>query len=319
MRVQSDLPIAGQAALAAGSAVDLSITLGRMPPWIKRKPEPVLRASYTSPTWDEGGRPRLVVSKLGAGESHYLFQYYDGTEFLINRVGSRVWATWQEPLTLEDAATYLLGPVCGFVLRLRGVTCLHASAVAIGDRAVALVGPAGAGKSTTAAALAMRGHRVLSEDVLALSSDGSGFVVEPGYPRVRLWPESVAALFGAADALPRLTPNWDKRCFDLSAHDCEFQQQPLPLRAIYLLGERSKDPRSPCVKTVTGAEALLALVANAYTNYLLDQGMRAREFELLGRLVTDTPIRRVIPHSDSSYLPKLCDLLIDDAKSIYSI
>ena len=49
-----------------------------------------------------------------------------------------------------------LGPVFAFVLRLRGAVTFHASAVRIGD-AVAFLGPQGAGKSTTAAALALRG------------------------------------------------------------------------------------------------------------------------------------------------------------------
>ena len=36
----------------------------------------------------------------------------------------------------------LLGLILGFVLRLRGVTFLHASAIAVRDRAIALLGPA---------------------------------------------------------------------------------------------------------------------------------------------------------------------------------
>ena len=53
-------------------------------------------------------------------------------------------------------------------LRLRGVPALHASAVAVGGAALAVVGSAGAGKSTTAAARAARGHAVVADDVLAL-------------------------------------------------------------------------------------------------------------------------------------------------------
>jgi serine kinase of HPr protein (carbohydrate metabolism regulator) len=56
----------------------------------------------------------------------------------------------------------------GFVLLLRGCISLHACAVAIDDRAVAIVGPAGAGKSTTAAALADQGYSILAEDVVTL-------------------------------------------------------------------------------------------------------------------------------------------------------
>src|SRR6185437_2076265 len=105
------------------------------------------------------------------------------------------WAAWREPLTLEDTSTYLLGPVMGFVMLLRGVVCLHASAVAIGEGAIALVGPAGSGKSTTAAAFAERGYRVLAEDVVTLDDRGYRFLLQPGYPCIRLWPAAVKALY----------------------------------------------------------------------------------------------------------------------------
>src|SRR5205085_1986600 len=113
------------------------------------------------------------------------------------------------------------------------------SAVALGNRAVALLGPAGAGKSTTAAAFARRGYPLLSDDVVPIWVRDGLFVVPPAYPCLRLWPASVAALYGAADALPPLTPTWDKRCLDLTQGGCRFQQHPLPLAAIYVLGERT--------------------------------------------------------------------------------
>jgi len=71
--------------------------------------------------------------------------YEDGTQFWLDRKRENIWATWPDILPLENAISYLLGPVLGLVLRLRGVICLHASAVAIEDRSVAFVGSAGAG------------------------------------------------------------------------------------------------------------------------------------------------------------------------------
>ena len=103
--------------------------------------------TYTSAYTDEAGEPALRIWKMAGGEFLRL-AYYDGTQFWINRTGTELWAQWPSNLTIEDAATYLLGPVLGLLLRLRGVTCLHASAVAVADRALAFVGSEGAGKST---------------------------------------------------------------------------------------------------------------------------------------------------------------------------
>ena len=178
---------------------------------------------------------------IGAGKFCRL-EYADGTQFWLNREGTEVWATWPENSTIEDTATYLLGPVLGRLLRLRGVTCLHASAVAFGEQAVAFVGPAGAGKSTTAAALALRGHAILSDDVVALAERDASFYVHPAYPYLCLWPESVQTIYGSADALPQLSANYEKRCLSLGKQELPFEERPLPLAAIYILGERRGDP-----------------------------------------------------------------------------
>ena len=124
---------------------------------------------HTSPDVTAGGQPNLRVG-LFAGGAYFGFLYEDGARFAVERRGREVWADWPENYSLEDACTYLLGPVMGFVLRLHGVVCLHASAVALGDRAFAIAGLPGAGKSTTAAAFASAGFPVLSDDIVALES-----------------------------------------------------------------------------------------------------------------------------------------------------
>jgi len=242
-------------------------------------------------------------------------RYADGTEFHLDRTGTEIWATWPEEATLEDTTTYLLGPILGFVLRLRGTVCLHASAIAIDGRAVALLGPPGAGKSTTAAAFAQLGYPIFSDDVVPLFEKEGEVFVRPGYPHLRLWPDSVNSLFGSAEALPRLTPTWDKRYYDLRQNGNRFQDKPLRLAAIYILGERSEDPGAPSVETLSSHDGLMTLVTNTYVNYLLDKEMRAREFELLSRVVRRIPLRRVRPRTDPSRVAQLCEVIVADFRA----
>ena len=124
------------------------------------------------------------------------------------------------------------------LLRRRGITCLHASCVVVGETALALVGQSGAGKSTTAAALSARGYSVISDDVLPLKEVEDRFYAIPGYPRLRLWPTSVEALYGHREAQPQLAPNFDKRYLALSPDNFSFD--PLPLKAIYFLNWNSE-------------------------------------------------------------------------------
>lgn len=271
-----------------------------------------LRVLHTSSNVAASGQANLHVGLFPGGE-HFGFFYGDGARFVVDRRGCEVWADWPEDYSLEDACTYLLGPVMGFVLRLRGVVCLHASAVAIGDRAIALVGLPGAGKSTTAAAFGCAGFPVLSDDVVALADKGAEFLVQPGYPRVNLWPDSVCRLFGSQDALPRITPTWDKHYLPLGQHGHHFASSPLPLGAIYILDGRGETLTSPIIEEVSGKEALITLVAHTYVNYLLDQNMRRTEFDVLSRVVSAIPVRRVRRPADASAIFNLCEAIVRDA------
>jgi hypothetical protein len=270
---------------------------------------------YASPTRDEAGQPTLRVATFACG-AYFGFFYSDGARYAIDREGRELWADWPEDYAIEDAATYLVGPVLGFILRLRGVTPLHASAIAIEDRAIALVGMPGAGKSTTAAAFAHLGFPVLSDDVVPLADRGDLFLVAPGYPRVNLWPDSVRALLGSEDALPRITPTWGKRYLPLDERGRRFQPSQLPLGAIYFLGERDSGLTAPVIEEVAPGEALMNLVANTYVNYLLDRRMRHREFDLLGRLVASVPVRRLRPSADPSGVLVMCEAVAADARQM---
>ena len=293
---------------------DLRISFGSLPAWLQELNAAQSEACYVADYKSECGEPALRVFRLLHGE-YYRFDYADETRFLIDRAGSEIWAEWSAPLTLEDTATYLLGPVLGFVMLLRGIVCLHASAIAIEDKAIALLGPAGSGKSTTAAAFAERGCKVLAEDVVTLDDRGDRFLVRPGYPCIRLWPPAVKALYGSETHLPRLTPNWDKCYLDLSER---FHSTPLPLAAIYQLGERHHDARAPFITALDRSEGLMALVANTYATKLMDRQMRAREFDLLTRVVGNIPLRRITPHADPARITDLCDRILNDFSRRFS-
>ena len=295
--------------------VDVNVHFGDMPSWWREEQVP-RKLWYLNPEPGPGGKPRLTVWSL---PGHYHLEYADGTQFILDNSGAQIWTIWPaKSLTLEDTATYLLGPIMGFVLLLRGFISLHGCAVTIDDRAVAIVGPAGSGKSTIAAAFAEDGYPILAEDVVMLSDHRDTFLVQPAYPAIRLWPDSVAALYGTAATLPKLTPTWDKRYLDLTQDKYEFQPHPLPLAAIYLLAERSDDDAAPFAQDLTGAEALMSLVANTYATYLMDRQMRAREFELLPRLRNLIPIRRVTPHANPVRIDRLCRIILENFATINS-
>lgn len=310
MSLAADWPIPGLIPQSGPVGPDIKVSFQHRPARFDSSAAEELY--YVSEDAEPGG-PALRVWRTTDGAC-FRFRYADDTQFLVAGTGNDVGVIASDGSTLEDAATYLLGPVLGFAMRLRGVTCLHASVVAVGDHAIAIAGPAEAGKSTAAACFSAMGHAVLSDDIAALADHDGSVHVQPAFPQLRLWPDSVAMLYGAADALPPLTPTWDKRALSLTEPGA-FRQQSLPLSAVYVLGEQ-RDHAEPSIADVGGADRLMVLLANSYVGYLLDRNMRHREFELLARLASSAHVRRVTRPGAPAAVTRLCTRILEDCERL---
>jgi len=310
----SDVPIPGYSPAPLPSPhVDLAISIGSQPDWACQALTLPSRLIYAEPPVPGALISACTLTSFGS-DRFFELAYGDGARFVIDNAGTRLWAAWSPPLIIDDLAIYLRGSVMGFVLRRRGITSLHASAVRMGAHAVVLCGATESGKSTTAAALGLRGVSVLSDDIVPLREEENGaYQVEPGYPWICLWPESVRNLLGNPNALPRLTPSWEK-CY-LSLNNGAFDSMRRPVGAIYVLAPRNSDLNTPRIEEMSGREAVLELVQNTYMNWLLDKGQRAAELDVLSRLASNVPVRRLIPHADPARIDLLCDLIVRDSEA----
>jgi hypothetical protein len=314
LRLLADGEIPGLSPREYEPPYDVRVWLNKTPDGLKHRG----RARwYQSPDLNQHGRPNLMIWRMAQAQGLH-FVYDDGTEFLISEDGSQVWSWWSPAVTVADAAVYLRGPILAMILRLRGVVCLHASAVAVGGVfAIAILGSSGAGKSTTAAAFAQLGNAVLADDVTALNQHSGRFHVLPGYPWLNLWPDSAESLFGEQGSLPRSTPAdgvnhwWDKRYLDLEASD-RFHVATLPLAGVYVLGERTAGEGALRIEPLSAREAFMALTTETCVNYALDESMRVLEFKTLAQLVATVPVRLATPHSDPARLPELCANILRD-------
>lgn len=299
LQMETDLPLAMLESTPGDGAPDVRVRLGGAAEGAPADPGPEW---YRAEREAGGDGPALVIRRA---EGWLHLRYADGVAFTVREDGARVGCTWPAGVSPDDAATYLTGPVMGLILRLRGATCLHASAVEVGGAAILLCGPGGAGKSTTAAALVARGHALLSDDISPLIEDAA---VQPGYPLVRLWPESGRALYGDDIALPRLTPGWDKRY----RRPESFRDAPVPIRAIYVLAGR-EDGDAPRVEPLSAAEAVLDLIANVYMGWLPDAAARGRDLVRVGRVAARVRVARLVPHRDPARIGELCARIEADA------
>jgi len=310
VELRSNLAMPGLAETSAPRSAEIEVRFHEQPSAWRERRHRAETLRYRSASLDGLSRPEVQVWDLDG--DCFRFLYRDGTEFFVDRLGRRIWADWPPTSTVEDTLTYLLGTIMAFALHRQGMTCLHASAVEVDGAAIALCGPGGAGKSTTAALFSRHGFRVLSDDVLILDEAAEGFVVRPSYPVVRLWPDSVRLLYGSAEALPPLTPNWDKRGLQLAERANRFQDRPLPLGAVYVLGARDDRRKAPSIENAAGADGLVALIANDHLARVMDKTELARSFERLCRLRSRVPLRRIAAPADPERLSELPSAIVDD-------
>jgi hypothetical protein len=313
LTVFSEFPIPSLSPVAEGPAnFDIHFEIGHAPRWALHALALPGNRLPTRHRHEPGTNVQFALTEHG-GREFYELCYADGTRFVLDGRATRVWGEAGPGLTDHDVLVYFLGPIMGFVMRQRGKLALHASAVVFGDRAVAIMGPAGCGKSTTAAALALRGWPVLSEDVCALEIQEEKSQVLPSYPRICLWPDSVNMLFRSPEALPLIVSGWNKRFLPLDGTQAKFSAESVPLGTVYLFSSRCQEGRAPRIETISRKDALLQMTQNTYMNYLLGKEQRGAEFDAIARLLSQIKVRRVVPHSDPAKIPAMCELLEMDA------
>jgi hypothetical protein len=229
--------------------------------------------------------------------------------------GQQIWIAWIN-LPLAEVTAILIGCVMGTALRLQGKLCLHSSVVAVDNYAIAIIGAKGAGKSTTAAAFAKRGYPILADDIAVLTECGESFLVQPGYPRLRLWKSAIDELYGSEEGLSRVFRQTDKHFVALSQNGdsaWRFHSQPLPLAAIYVLGERQQLLAEPRIEAMIPQIGLMHLITHSYPQSLkLDRDRQATEFTMLGCLASVVPMLQLYREDSLAGLSDVCDVILEN-------
>lgn len=196
---------------------------------------------------------------------------------------------------------YLVGTVMAILLYQRNLLVLHASAVDIKGSAVGFLGISGAGKSSTAAALYKRGHRIIADDVMAINVAQSSANVFPGFPQIKLSLEAADSLGYDRESLLVLHSLEEKRgCRVLS----EFPAAALPLRCIYILTEDTNLEIEPIQPQASVIELLPHSVP---TRWLILGG--ATHFYHCTNLAKNIPIYRLKRPRSLVLLPDLARLV----------
>lgn len=199
-------------------------------------------------------------------------------------------------------------------LESRGVTVLHASAVARGDAAVAFVGASGAGKSTLCAELVAAGWAFVADDGLAVEEDAADdWRCRLGPPWVRLWPSALEGRLGiAAAGLPRVHETLEKRRLPVDPEAAPVAGAPR-LAAVYVLDRRPAGEGAAGLAALPPAAALLRLVEHSRAAApLAVLGLAAERLDRLARAAARVPVARLAFAAGGGAAHEVRDLVLAD-------
>ncbi|MCW3797081.1 hypothetical protein OMW55_04580 [Sphingomonas sp. BN140010] len=234
-----------------------------------------------------GGLPSGLPTKAG------LHQAGGGTLLNIAGVGRYYCASGRElrvePLPEAPARNvrlFLLGSGLAMLLHRRGLLPLHGNSVVIDGRAYVFLGPSGSGKSSLAAWLHDRGHRLMADDVsvVAIGSDDRA-EVRPGLPRLRLWQDAVERSGRTVAGLRRSFDEpepLDK--FDLPVN--RVATDAVPLGGVLLLARGGE----PTLAPIRGMASVQALFANIYRGEYLRGAEHQAQWQACVRIARTCPV-----------------------------
>ena len=246
-------------------------------------------------------------------ENGYLLRFPDLADFTLSSNGLEV-AAYPVPGVSPQTVDHLyLNQVLPLALGRQFKLVLHASAVEVGQGAVAFLGISGRGKSTLAASFSTSGLRFLTDDGLQLEKDVSGYVIRPSHPSIRLWEDSSRALIPESTELAPPVEFTPKSRF-LAGDEVAYCDAPRSLRAVYFLGEGETD--SVFIEPVGGRDAMVELVKHSFLLDIEAREMLTHHFGQLAELVKTPMFFRLDYPRRYDLLPEVREAVIRHASAL---
>lgn len=224
-----------------------------------------------------------------------------GTALIEN--GKTVTIDTEPDFDVNEMAPFITGAILGNVLSQRGMMVLHGSAIAIDGKAHAFLGEKGAGKSTIALHMELRGYPLLTDDLLPVELTGSHFQTIAGFPRIKVRPDSVASVNKNASALPPVSSLIDKRSYRC---DTGFRNERFDISRIYILA----DGNSICIERLPPAEAFIELTRHTYLNRYLGAAAKYKDhFQECSAIANAVDIFRLQRPRDYRFMPDVASAI----------
>ena len=183
----------------------------------------------------------------------------------------------------------LLNQVIPRYLATAGRLVLHASAVTLENgKSVAFLGNSGFGKSTLVSSFHRNGAQLINDDCILLECGKDGVTAIGGLVGIRLFPDSVNAVFNEAAGFTNYTPYTDKQQLFLKEQAGDTPPEPCVLDAMFLLNDPREEPvDTVSIKPVSGSETMMAMIQSTFSLDPSDKKMIVHNFKNVGQAISD--------------------------------
>ena len=238
----------------------------------------------------------------------FALDFDDTGRFEVSSDGSTI--MWHRPADaiLDAARADITSRVLALALHARGVFTLHASAVSLpSGGGITFMAPKHHGKSTLCSALVLAGARALSDDTVPVRP-GNPPLISPGLPRLRLWSDAAARLFGVEANEEGIT----KRLMD-QLDDSQIETRSIPYSAAYVLSPVTELPDGAAVARVLldPVSATIALLAHSKLGPVLSGSESPTMLALASETARSVPVYELRVVRDLDRIQEVARTIMD--------
>ena len=219
----------------------------------------------------------------------YLLRFPKLVDFVISISFDTVTYFPQVEIPAETIRHLLLDQVIPRILGQRGQLILHAAAVVMPEgHAIAFLGDSGKGKSTLASSFYHNGARLITDDCLLLEEIDGQVVVIPNYYGLRLFNDSVNAIFGEQPGNSPVAHYTTKKRLQLPQRIGADPEKGFRLTSIFLLTDAGENIEYDFVQInpIKGVEEIMTMIEQAFLLDITDKPLIAHQFKVMGRVVS---------------------------------
>ncbi len=219
-------------------------------------------------------------------KSNTIHLFWNEIELCIINEGKEIIINDQIIIDQSLIKLFIIGYAMGMLLHQRGRLVLHANAVNMGNEAILFTGSRGKGKSTTTFAMHKKGHKLISDDILSLEFNKKIPVVIPGFPGIKLWPDTLRNMGEYPEVIPKIHLDSEKRFY--YTHK-DFSHSKIPLKAIYSIESSEKT----IIEDLNPHKSIIELIRSSYCYLLFNKKELFKNLEQCGYIVNNTPVKRL--------------------------